>query len=84
VEKQYVLHIVSLCVALGIQHAMRMYHIIICGPPRYTILFPHYLINGTIFEKVVEQKMYVFISATISSETFLILRRNESDMIQNV
>ena len=38
-------------VALGIQHAMCMRHIVICGLPRSITLFPHYLINGIILEK---------------------------------
>jgi len=41
-------------VALGIQHAMRMRRI--AWPPLYHI-FPHYLINGTIFGGVIEHKM---------------------------
>jgi hypothetical protein len=35
-------------VVLGIQHAMRMRHIAIVACPALQI-FPHYLINGTIF-----------------------------------
>jgi len=41
-----------LFVALVIQHAMRLRHIVICdlrSAPLYNI-FPHYLINGAIFE----------------------------------
>jgi len=41
---------VCVCVALGIQHAMRIRRII-CGLPHSTTFFPHYLINGTIFER---------------------------------
>jgi len=52
VEKQKVLHILSVFVALTILHAMRMRHIVICGLPRSTVSFKHYLKNGTIFENM--------------------------------
>ena len=47
------LHILSVCVvALGIQHAIRMCHIVICALSDCAIFFKHfYLMNGTIFEK---------------------------------
>jgi len=38
-------------VALIIQHALRMRHIVICGPPGSAAIFPHYLIKRTILEK---------------------------------
>jgi hypothetical protein len=45
-------------------------------------IFPHYLINGTILEiKVIEPKTGVLIVILLSSETFLILRRTERDMM---
>jgi len=44
-------------VALVIQHAMRLRHIVICGPSGSTIYFSHYLINGTILgEKLLNTK----------------------------
>jgi hypothetical protein len=52
--------------------------------PLYNI-FPHYLINGTIFEKtLLNTKCAFWFSLQLLSETFLILRRNERDMIKNV
>ena len=47
--KYYILW-VCVRVALGIQHAMRMRHIVIYGMSS-SKYFPHYLINGTIFGK---------------------------------
>ena len=38
-------------VSLGIQHAMRISHIVICGLPRSTIIFFHIISNGTILKK---------------------------------
>ena len=74
-----------MCVALGIQHAMRIRHIVICGFPGSNIL-SHYLINVTIFEKkkAVKHKMCVLIFSTTLPAKFLILRRTERDMIKNV
>ena len=50
----------------------------------YNIL-PHYLINGTIFErkeKITVSKCMLQFSLQLLSETFLILRINERDMIK--
>jgi len=38
-EKQKVLHIVNMCVALGIQHAVGTIHIVICDLPGSTVFF---------------------------------------------
>ena len=49
------------------------------------LIFPHYLINSTIFWKNLLHIKWVFwFSLQLLSETFLILRRNERDMIKNV
>jgi hypothetical protein len=51
----------------------------------FTDIFPHYLINGTIFEKrLLNTKCVPRFSLQLSSETFLILRRFDRDMMTNV
>ena len=47
-------------------------------------IFPHYLTNGMISEKVIKHNVCVLILSTTLPETFLILRRNERDMIKQV
>ena len=59
-------------VALGMQHAMRMRYIVICGLPQALQMFSTLSQKkrgggGTIFEKkFIARKMYVLISPTIS------------------
>jgi hypothetical protein len=74
-----------LFVALGMQHAMRMRHTVICGFSGSTIFFQIFHKRHD-FRKnriVIEQKVCVF-SLQRLSETFLILRRNERDMIKKL
>ena len=66
-------------VALGIQHAMRMRHTVICGLIFSTKFFPLYLINGSIFKRknVTEHKMCVlFLHMFFCLQHFSISRRN--------
>jgi hypothetical protein len=80
VEKGWVLHIV--CLARTIQHAMRVRLIVyICGLWLFHI-FPHYLINGTIFFKVIEHKMCWFFLKLLSK--IFLLRITEQDIVINV
>jgi len=74
-------------VALVIVHAKRMF-----SAPHYTVychlwsiwlnhIFPHYLINAMIFGKKLQNIKYVLIFSEFLCEIFLILRRNQRDVI---
>ena len=86
VEKQWVLHSLSVCIC-SLSYPACNAHVPYCHqwPARFYNILPHYLINGTIFEKKLLNTKCVFSFFIQSlSETFLILRRNERDMIKNV
>jgi len=71
-------------VALGIQRAMRMRHIIICGLLRSAILFHIISLTAPFFLKKIGNKRVFRVSLQLLSEIFFILRRNVKDMIENV
>ena len=66
-------------VALGIQHAQCMHRFILSSVACLAVSYlPHYHTKGTIFRKKLLNIKRVFsFSLQVSSETFLILRRNE-------
>ena len=72
-------------VALGIQHAMPMSHIVVYGLARSTI-FSHIIYKQYDFrtKTLLNTKMCVLIFSTTLPETFLILRRNERNMMENL
>jgi hypothetical protein len=74
---------VCVFVALGIQHAIRMRHIVICGMTRSTIFF-HIISETARFsgkEKLLNTKCVFRVSLQFSSEIFFFLIRTERDMI---
>ena len=61
---------------------MRIRRIVICGLSVSTNIVPHYLTKDAIF--VPNTKCVFLLSLKSLSETFLILRRTERDMIKNI
>jgi hypothetical protein len=73
------------CLSYPAHTAHAPYYIVTCGLSGCTIFFTHYLINCTIFGKMLLNIKCVFwFSLQLLSETFLILRRIQRDIIINV
>ena len=71
-------------IALSIKHAISMLHIFICGLSGYTMFFTLFHKRYDFWKSSIEHKTCVRIFFTILSETFLILRRIQQDIIINV
>ena len=71
--------------AVVIQHAVRMRLVLLSVTCDCTMFFPHFLAKDTTFErkKSLNVKCVFWFSLKLMSETFLILRRTERDMIKN-
>ena len=75
-----VLHVVSvLFVALGIQHAMGMRHIFVCGLHHSTAFF-HLSRKRHDLKNLLNIKCVFWFSLQLLFETFIIVRRTELDM----
>jgi len=82
-----VLHILQcVFVALRIQHAMRLRHIVICGLPGSSIFFHifSYTVRFSGEKTVIGHKTCVLNFSSNVSGTFLTLRVSETDMVKNV
>jgi hypothetical protein len=86
VEKQWTLHNLSVCI-YTVRYPACNVNAPYCHlwPTMLCNIYPHYLINGTTFEKKSHWAQNVFwFTLELVPETFNILRRTERDMIKNV
>jgi hypothetical protein len=69
--------------ALGYQHAVRAHHIVIMQPARFYSIVSQYLTHGTILflKNLLNIKCMFWFSLQVLRETFLILIRNERNII---
>jgi len=69
--------------SLGIQHAVRTRHIVICGLSGSTIFFGIISHNAKFSKKkrVIDNKMCVLIFSKTLNETFITVRRIEREII---
>jgi hypothetical protein len=84
VEKQWMLHIVSVYVALGTQHAICMRRIVIFACPALHNFFRFISYSAWFSKKLQNIKCVVRFSLQIWLKLFFILRRIERDTIKNV
>jgi hypothetical protein len=87
VYKQWVLHNLSVRIC-SLRYPAFYAHAPYCHlwPAPIYIIFPHYLINGTIFEKnkVIEHKICVLISSITFIWNISRFKKNEQDMIKKM
>jgi hypothetical protein len=84
-NKYYIFWVCVCSLSYAACKAHAPYYIVICGLSGCTVFFPHYLINGTIFGKrLLNIKCVFWFYLQLLSETFIILRRIQRDIIINV
>jgi len=79
VEKPYELHILSVCLHPHLSSMRSACAVLYCRllPVRLYNIFPHYNLNGSIFEKKVNEHKICVLIFSGTFLTFLILRRSE-------
>ena len=71
---KYYIFCVCICIALGIQHAIHVRHIVICGLSGWTDF------STLSHKKIIQLKMCFHFPLQILSETFFLLRRTERNV----